>query len=55
MMWCGGSVTSIAHLTAAPCWRIVLALRQLGDEVGGVAQGTQVTAVGQGDGIVEAR
>jgi hypothetical protein len=33
-----------------PCRRVVLALRQLGDVGRGVAQGAQLTAIGQWDG-----
>src|SRR6185437_15753738 len=33
----------------APCLRVGLALRQLGDVVGGVAQGEELAAAGQGD------
>jgi len=39
----------------APCLRVVLALRQLGDVVGGVAQGEELAAAGQGDWVVEGR
>jgi hypothetical protein len=37
----------------APCQCVVLALRQLRDVVGGIAQGDQLTAIGQRDRIIK--
>jgi hypothetical protein len=47
------STTSISASIAARQERVVLALRQACDEVAGIAQGAQIAAIGQGDGIVE--
>ncbi|MDH2407073.1 hypothetical protein QCM77_45790, partial [Bradyrhizobium sp. SSUT18] len=36
-----------------PFWRIMLALRQLRDEGGGIVRGDQLAAIRQRDGIIE--
>jgi hypothetical protein len=37
----------------APCWRVVLALRQARDERAGIAQGEELAATGERDRIFE--
>jgi hypothetical protein len=49
-----GSATSIsAWIAASHAGDIVLALRQASDVVASIAQSAQLTAAGQGDGVVE--